>query len=279
MVDRLVYYSKTKVMKKLILYISIIFFSIISYSQEVVRPIRVGITVKVRDSLILESLASDNFVVFNPTSTGKVDTTETSDISEITIDTLTANVFVSKGTYNGYQTNGTTPLYYHEHNAPAFSTATGASGATITAPTANTLGGYQLDVNTEQLYHTMHIEGDWVGSTDIIIEIYWEVNEATAADGTVDLQLICYYKGDHEATNKTQTLEEAHTITGNKAQYTQHLTTFTINWDETDNVVEVEDILSFILNLETDTSECDDVIINHILTKYQTTKPSPQTTY
>ena len=38
MVDRLVYYSKTEIMKKLILYISVIFFSIISYSQEVVRP-------------------------------------------------------------------------------------------------------------------------------------------------------------------------------------------------------------------------------------------------
>jgi len=186
---------------------------------------------------------------------------------------------VVKGTINGYQSNGTTPLHYHEHNAPAFSTATGASGATLTAPSANTLGGYRLDVNTEQLYHTMHVESDWDGASDLIVDVFWEVNEAEADDGTVDLKLICYYKGNHEATNKTQTLEEAHTITGNKAQYTQHMTSFTINWDEAENVVEAEDILSFILNLETDTSECDDIIVNHILTKYRTTKPSPQTTY
>lgn len=246
-------------MKKLILYISIIFFSIISYSQEVVRPLV--------NADLLEGKGAAHYL----------DTTSTDQFKngKLTLnDTLQIN-----GTYNGYQADGTTPLYYHEHNAPAFSTATGASGATLTAPTANTLGGYQLDVNTEQLYHTMHIEGDWAGATDIIMEVYWEVNEVAADDGTVDLKLTCYYKRDHEATNKTQTLEEAHTITGNKAQYTQHLTTFTINWDETDNVVIVEDILSFILNLETDTSECDDVIINHILTKYQTIKPSPQTTY
>jgi hypothetical protein len=229
-------------MKKLILYIAIIFFSIISYSQEVVRPPPLG-------------------------------------ISKVTIDTLHVNYIGISGGLDGYQADGTTPLYYHEHNAPAFSTATGASGATLMPPSVNTLGGYQLDVNTEQLYHTMHLEGDWVGASDLTVEVYWEVNEATAADGTVDLKIIFYYKGDHEATNKTQTQEVEHIITGNKAQYTQHLTTITFNWDETTNVVEVEDIISFILNLETDTSECTDIIINHIITKYQTTKPSPQTTY
>lgn len=222
-------------MKKLILYLSIVFFSIISYSQEVVRP-------------LIKANSLDG----------------------------TAQI---KGDFDGYQSDGTTPLYYHEHNAPAFSTAVGASGSTLTAPTANTLGGYQLDADTEQIYHTMHLEGDWVGASDLILEIYWEVNEATAADGTVDLKVTFYYKGDHEATNKTQVQEIAHTITGNKAQYTQHLTTITFNWDETDNIVEVEDIISLILNLETDTSECDDVIINHLLTKYQSTKPSPQTVY
>jgi len=235
--------------------------------------------VSVTDSLFMTNLATSETKVLSPTSTGGTMVLETEDATTATFDTLTANVFVSKGTYSGYQADGTTPLYYHEHNAPAFSTAVGASGATLTAPSANTLGGYQLDVNTEQLYHTLHLEGDWVGASDLIVEIYWEVNEASAADGTVDLKMIFYYKGDHEATNKTQTQEIAHTITGNKAQYTQHLTTITVNWDETSNVVEVEDIMSFILNLETDTSECDDIIINHILTKYQTTKPSPQTAY
>lgn len=204
---------------------------------------------------------------------------EGDDRFELSNDFYVGGSLVINGGLDAYQADGTTPLYYHEHNAPAFSTAPGTSGATLTAPTANTLGGYQLNAEGHQLYHTMHLEGDWVGATDIIVEIYWEVNEAEAADGTVDLRMIFYYKGDHEATNKTQTQEVEHIITGNTARYTQHLTTITFNWDESENVVEVEDIISFILNLETDTSECDNVIINHILTKYQSTKPSPQTTY
>lgn len=243
------------------------------------------------------------------TATGQLDSTETVLHADITIDTInvdfidvtndidvgdtiefdnglkiyndhadTATIEEASvkfvGGIDGFQTNGTTSLYWHEHNAPAFSTSTGASGAVLVAPTANTLGGYQLNVVTEQLYHTMHIEDDWDGQTDIPVEVHWEVNEAASADGTVDLKLTCYYKGNHEAANKTQTLEEPVTITGNKAQFTQHITTFTLNWDEASNVIEVGDVLSFILNLETDTSECDDIIVNHIVTKYMTTKPA-----
>ena len=91
------------------------------------------------------------------------------------------------------------------------------------------------------------------------------------------LKLISYYKGDHEATNKTQTVEVAHTITGNKAQYTQHMTEFIINYDLVDHVVQALDILGFILNLETDTSECDDIIINYAELKYRSTKPAMET--
>lgn len=74
MVDRLVDYSKTKIMKKLILYISIIFFSIISYSQEAVRPLV--------NADLLEGKGAAHFI----------DTTsfllDIIDISKITIDTL-----------------------------------------------------------------------------------------------------------------------------------------------------------------------------------------------
>ena len=69
----------------------------------------------------------------------------------------------------------------------------------------------------------------------------------------------------------------AHTITGDKAQYTQHVTTFTINYDLTNHVVQALDVLGFILNLETDTSECDDIIINYAEIKYRTTKPAMET--
>jgi len=46
---------------------------------------------------------------------------------------------------------------------------------------------------------------------------------------------------------------------------------FVINWDKVDNVVEVGDIVHVHLNLETDTSEVDDIIINNIAFHYNTT--------
>ena len=52
---------------------------------------------------------------------------------------------------------------------------------------------------------------------------------------------------------------------------------FTINFDEGGNVVDAEDVFSFIINLETDTSECDDIILNYCEFKYRTTKPAPET--
>lgn len=48
-------------------------------------------SITVQDSLILENLASDNLTVLSPTATGKIDTLETSDASEITFDTLSVD--------------------------------------------------------------------------------------------------------------------------------------------------------------------------------------------
>lgn len=110
MVDRLVCHFKTKIMKRLIFYISIIFFSIISYSQEVVRPL-IGAdllegkgaahfidttstaqskngNLTLGGTLTITDLASDNLVIISPTAIGKQDTTETEDATTATFDTL-----------------------------------------------------------------------------------------------------------------------------------------------------------------------------------------------
>lgn len=171
---------------------------------------------------------------------------------------------------------GATSLWYRAVHMNALNVATGASGATWTAPSANTLGGYQLNAVGEILYTGDSVTSMWDGASDLIVNVTWEVNEAASADGTVDLQLICYYKGDHDTATKSQTLEEAHTITGNKAQYTRHVTSFTIDYDAVDNIVEIADKISFVLNLETDTSECDNIIINTIMFKYKTKKMNPE---
>lgn len=171
---------------------------------------------------------------------------------------------------------GVTSLWWFAVNSSAFNAATGASGATWVACDTNTLGGYKLNADNELLYFNESITQVWDGSTDLQFKVTWEVNEVAASDGTVDLQLKCYYKGDHETSCKTQTVEVAHTITGNKARYARHVTTFTIDWDAVSNIVEVADKMSFILNLETDTSECDDIIINTRMFRYRTAKLNPE---
>ena len=111
------------------------------------------------------------------------------------------------------------------------------------------------------------------------LSVFFTKNTAGgSASDTVDLKLQCFYqKFSSGATIKTQTLEEATTV-NDDAQYTQYRVIFTIDWDKVDNVVVEGDVFGFILNLETDTSECDDVIINHALFSYQTKTPAMEIT-
>ena len=167
------------------------------------------------------------------------------------------------------------PLYWHHHQMSATEVSPGGSGATFTPPDANTIGGYQLDNSNEKLYIFNHLAQDWVGEDDIEVRVNFEVNVDNSAGGdndTVDLKLVLYYKGDSDITNKTQTLEEA-TVVGKSEQYKRWHTVFTVDWDATDNVCEKGDKFSMILNLETDTSEIDNVIINTINWRYKTKTP------
>jgi len=166
----------------------------------------------------------------------------------------------------------TTSLYRRYYHMPLAAFNPGATGATWTPPDANTVGGYKLDAATELLYLAADIHADWDGASDITVEVKYEINTASSENDTVDLKLVCYYKGVGDTTTKTQTLEVATNVGdgGANAQYTKFEMEFTINWDETDNVVEVGDDFHFILNLETDTSEVDNIIINGAALYYQT---------
>lgn len=203
-----------------------------------------------------------------------------SDQIGIHINDTTGVVRIGDGVTNYIEigTNGliraATSLWWDAKSTDASSAAPGGSGATWTAPDANTLGGYKLDANTEKLYFNESISSMWDGASDLEFKVIFEVNvdnTGGATSDTVDLQLICYYKGNGDTANKTQTLEEAKTV-GKSAQYKRFTTTFTIDWDATDNIVEVADKMSFILNLETDTSEVDDIIVNTIMFRYKTKK-------
>jgi len=146
--------------------------------------------------------------------------------------------------------------YYH---LPVDSFNPGASGATWTSADANHRGGWRLNASTETLEFGTDVHSDWDGASDLTIELHFALNVAGNPGDTVDLRLQCFYNGDGDIVTKTQVLEEAVTTDG--TQYKVYQVTFTINWDETDNNVEVGDAFGFILNLETDTSEIDDAIL------------------
>lgn len=151
--------------------------------------------------------------------------------------------------------------------------AAGGSGATWTAPDADIVGGYQLNADTEYLYFTVRVCPNWDGASDLRVGLRFEVNvdNTGGADAdTVDFQLICYYKGATDIASKTQTLEEPTTV-GKSAQYKAFDVVFTIDHDiGGGNDVDISDVISFRLNLETDTSEVDDVIANFAAFAFKT---------
>ena len=103
-------------------------------------------------------------------------------------------------------------VWWHEHDLFATSLSQGASGATETAPDANTLGGWQLNAAGETLYYGAHMEVDWGAASDVEVNIWFEVNvdnTAGAGGDTVDLQLVVRYKGEGDTAIKSQTLENA----------------------------------------------------------------------
>jgi hypothetical protein len=166
---------------------------------------------------------------------------------------------------------GATSLYTRYYHMPLSSLAPGASGATWTEPDANTSGGWQLNAATELLHLDSDVHGDWDGATDMTVEVYFEKNTVggTAGD-TADLKLTAYYKAPGDTATKSQVVEVP-TVVGDDAQYKQYKVVFTLDWDAASSVIEAGDILDLVLNLETDTSECDDVIVNHVTFHYHTT--------
>jgi len=168
---------------------------------------------------------------------------------------------------------GASTLYRRYYHLSIGSFDGGASGATFVPPDGNTVGGWQLNANTELLYLAADVHSDWDGVSDITVEVKFDIRDASAENDTVDLKLVCYYKSSGDSATKTQTVEVATNVGdgGIKAQWTQFTVEFTINEDEVDNNIDPGDIVSMILNLETDTSEVDDITINAASFFYNTT--------
>jgi hypothetical protein len=156
--------------------------------------------------------------------------------------------------------------YYHLNIAGI---APGSSGATWTEAGANNLAGWQLNSATELLNFDSDVHSDWDGTSDFTVEIYFQLLSAGSNGDTVDLKLITYYMAVGDSIVKTQTLADVVTTTDG-TQYKMYKATFTVPWDAA-NDIETGDRLSFTLNLETDTSEIDNILVANGSIVYSTT--------
>jgi hypothetical protein len=149
----------------------------------------------------------------------------------------------------------------------------GASGASWVPASANTTGGWRLTSASHLLRGQTDVHSDWDGASDLTVSVKFMVNVDNTGGGdtdTVDLLLTAYYKGVGDTATKSQTVEVPTTI-GKSAQYKGFSASFTIDYDKASNVVESGDVMALILNLETDTSEVDDIVIVSMEFYYNTT--------
>jgi len=172
---------------------------------------------------------------------------------------------------------GTSSIWWRVQHVDLSAVSKGASNAVWTAQSANNLNGFQLDAANEYLYFNTHIGTDWDAASDLEVEVQFETNADNSGGGgsgtdTVNFDLVMYYKGSEETAQKTQVLASSTTV-GEAAQYYHEKATFTINYDLVDHVVQVGDCCSWRLNLNTDDSEVDDVIVHHAMFRYKTSKP------
>ena len=163
-----------------------------------------------------------------------------------------------------------TSLYRRYYHISLGSANPGASGATWVSPDANTTGGWNLTASTDVLVGETDVHSDWDGASDPKFEVRFAVNVDNTGGlvtDTVDLKMIMYYKGVGDTATKTQTVEVA-TVIGQSAQYKQFKVIFPLNFDEAGNVLDAGDIISFKLNIETDTSEVDNIILSDMSFSY-----------
>jgi hypothetical protein len=143
--------------------------------------------------------------------------------------------------------------YWREFHLNAASVSPGASGATLSVggPGSASLY-YLLNATNEYLYFSSDIHSDWDGASDIIVIINVALDGNEDQDDTIDAELIAEYFADHDDMDvaKTQTRTIGHSIGGNKFAGTVHELIFALNWDETDNVIEVDDILKLRFRLD-----------------------------
>jgi len=156
--------------------------------------------------------------------------------------------------------------YWHLYPVAAVNISAGGSGATQIKPSAASLGGYQLNGLTEWLFFDGYIEDDYDGVGNVIVDIFFEVNNDNSGGlvtDTVVIQLECWHKALGDQFTTLASLSGT-TVVGQSQQC--HLFQMTI----TGGVPTKCDLMSFRINLDTVSSQVDDIIVNYIIVRYPT---------
>lgn len=179
------------------------------------------------------------------------------------------DVVVTKSITFGDSLRASTSIWWYCKHVDGINMSEGGSGPTIQLPNDNTLGGWNLTRDIEFLYFNGEICNNWDAASDLEVEIRWELNSPGGENDSVFFDLKSWYKGDTEDTTKYQTSTEGESVDGD-LQYEMFSTTFTIDYDLADNIIQEGDILSFRLNLNTTASDVDDVFLNFATFRYKT---------
>lgn len=184
-------------------------------------------------------------------------------------DVYTRNIFIGEDYSFEKELDDGSGGYWHEYRFDVINLSKGGSGATYIIPNSDTLGGYRLDANTEYLYFTAHIEHDWDGFSDGLLDIGFEVgldNTGGNVDDVVVLTIEHYHKGFGDITTSPTTHNNS-VVVGQSPE-----------WKFFEMFIDVNDLASeitmaFRISLDTTLSDVDNVILVHIEFKYPTKNP------
>lgn len=187
----------------------------------------------------------------------------------------TEKVGMSEGELFRRKADGTSG-FVKEYALPALVFRITGGAPTPVDPGANTVGGYQLDNVVMELSFQTHMDTEWDGASDISIELIFEVNVDNSGGNvgdTVDFVVDCFMKGDGEVATRNQTLISP-MVVGQSPQFKQFKAEFDLIFDDVGDPVNPEDTLGIVINLDTVASEVDNIILNYVEFKYQTTTPA-----
>ena len=187
--------------------------------------------------------------------------------------TLRSTSNATKGiVYSDSYVRATTNRYIRATEIALGSANPGASGATWVDANANTTGGWRVTSSAHVLRGGANIHADWDGASDahLYVKFISNVDNTGGADtDTVDIKATFYYKGKDDVATRGQVVEVS-TVVGKTPQYKGYEADFVIDWDYASNVLKVGDHITVYVNLETDTSEVDDIIIVSMIGLYPT---------